>query len=189
MHWPEPDEDIEEGWETMNRLRDEGKVRWIGVSNYSVSQMKRVAPLGAITSLQPPFSLVSPEVDREILPHALANSIGVIVYSPMKAGLLSGAMTRERALNLPPDDWRRRNPQFQPPRLARNLRFTVTTEGMRIDVVDDADFVVFAAAYNLLLCSDPAMASGCPADLNKDGVVDDADFVLFAAAYNELLCP
>ncbi|MBL8212969.1 MAG: aldo/keto reductase [Bryobacterales bacterium] len=121
MHWPEPDEDIEEGWETMNRLRDEGKVRWIGVSNYSVSQMKRVAALGAITSLQPPFSLVSPEVEREILPHALANNIGVIVYSPMKAGLLSGAMTRERALNLPADDWRRRNPAFQEPALTRNL--------------------------------------------------------------------
>ncbi len=121
MHWPEPDEDIEEGWETMNRLREEGKVRWIGVSNYSVSQMKRVAPLGAITSLQPPFSLVSPEVEREILPHALANNIGVIVYSPMKAGLLSGAMTRERALNLPADDWRRRNPAFQEPALTRNL--------------------------------------------------------------------
>lgn len=121
MHWPEPDEDIEEGWETMNRLRDEGKARWIGVSNYSVSQMKRVAALGAITSLQPPFSLVSPEVEREILPHALANNIGVIVYSPMKAGLLSGAMTRERALSLPADDWRRRNPAFQEPALTRNL--------------------------------------------------------------------
>lgn len=121
MHWPEPDEDIEEGWETMNRLRDEGKVRWIGVSNYNVGQMKRVAALGAITSLQPPFSLVSPEVEREILPHALANNIGVIVYSPMKAGLLSGAMTRERALNLPADDWRRRNPAFQEPALTRNL--------------------------------------------------------------------
>jgi aryl-alcohol dehydrogenase-like predicted oxidoreductase len=121
MHWPEPDEDIEEGWETMNRLRDEGKVRWIGVSNYNVSQMQRVAPLGAITSLQPPYSLVSPEVEREILPHALANQIGVIVYSPMKAGLLSGAMTRERALHLPADDWRRRNPAFQEPALTRNL--------------------------------------------------------------------
>ncbi|MCC6362674.1 MAG: aldo/keto reductase [Bryobacterales bacterium] len=121
MHWPEPDEDIEEGWTTMLQLKKEGKVRWVGVSNFSVSQMKRAQAIGPITSLQPPYSLVTPDVEKEILPHALANHIGVIVYSPMKAGLLSGAMTRERALNLAPDDWRRRNPAFQDPQLTRNL--------------------------------------------------------------------
>jgi aryl-alcohol dehydrogenase-like predicted oxidoreductase len=121
MHWPEPDEDIEEGWETMNRLREEGKVRWIGVSNYSVSQLRRVQQLGAVTSLQPPYSLVSPEVERELLPYAHQQHIGVLVYSPMKAGLLSGRMTKERALGLPADDWRRRNPAFQEPQLSRNL--------------------------------------------------------------------
>ncbi|MCC6369297.1 MAG: aldo/keto reductase [Bryobacterales bacterium] len=121
MHWPEPDEDIEEGWAAMLKLKEEGKVRWVGVSNFSVSQMKRAQALGPITSLQPPYSLVTPDAEKEILPHALANNIGVIVYSPMKAGLLSGAMTRERALNLAPDDWRRRNPAFQEPQLTRNL--------------------------------------------------------------------
>jgi aryl-alcohol dehydrogenase-like predicted oxidoreductase len=121
MHWPEPDEDIEEGWTTMLKLKEEGKVRWVGVSNFSVSQMKRAQAIGPITSLQPPYSLVTPDVEKEILPHALANNIGVIVYSPMKAGLLSGAMSRERALNLAPDDWRRRNPAFQEPQLTRNL--------------------------------------------------------------------
>ncbi|MCZ2147054.1 MAG: aldo/keto reductase [Bryobacterales bacterium] len=121
MHWPEPDEDIEEGWAAMLKLKEEGKVRWVGVSNFSVSQMKRTQALGPITSLQPPYSLVTPDAEKEILPHALANNIGVIVYSPMKAGLLSGAMTRERALNLAPDDWRRRNPAFQEPQLTRNL--------------------------------------------------------------------
>lgn len=121
IHWPEPDEDVEEGWSALAALQKEGKVRWIGVSNFSVPQMKRAAAIAPITSLQPPYSLVSPEAESEILPHAAANGIGVIVYSPMKAGLLTGAMTRERALNLAPDDWRRRNPAFQEPNLTRNL--------------------------------------------------------------------
>ncbi len=121
MHWPEPDEDVEEGWTEMERLRQEGKVRWIGVSNFSVAQMKRAQAIAPVTSLQPPYSLVTPDVEKEILPHALATGTGVIVYSPMKAGLLSGAMTRERALGLPEDDWRRRNPAFQDPHLTRNL--------------------------------------------------------------------
>lgn len=121
VHWPEPDEDVEEGWTEMARLQEEGKVRWIGVSNFSVAQMKRAQAIAPITSLQPPYSLVSPEVEVEILPHALATGVGVIVYSPMKAGLLTGAMTRERALNLPEDDWRRRHPAFQEPALTRNL--------------------------------------------------------------------
>lgn len=121
VHWPEPDEDVEEGWATLAALQKEGKVRWIGVSNFSVAQMERAAAIAPITSLQPPYSMVSPEVEGEILPYAGANNIGVIVYSPMKAGLLSGAMTRERALNLPADDWRRRNPAFQEPNLTRNL--------------------------------------------------------------------
>lgn len=122
IHWPEPDEDVEEGWSTLMKLKEEGKVRWIGVSNFSVSQMKRAQAIGQITSLQPPYSLVSPETEQEILPHALATNVGVIVYSPMKAGLLSGAMTRERALSFPEDDWRRRNPAFQEPQLTRNLK-------------------------------------------------------------------
>lgn len=121
MHWPEPDEDIEEGFSAMLELQREGKARWVGISNYNVKQIQRAQALGPVTSLQPPFSLVSPEVESEILPHALATSVGVIVYSPMKAGLLSGKMTRERALNLPADDWRRRNPAFQEPNLTRNL--------------------------------------------------------------------
>lgn len=122
IHWPEPDEDVEEGWSTLLDLKREGKVRWIGVSNFNVAQMRRAQSLGPVTSLQPPYSLVSREVESEILPHALANHIGVICYSPMKAGLLSGAMTRDRALNLPADDWRRRNPAFQEPQLTRNLK-------------------------------------------------------------------
>ncbi|HUQ91943.1 MAG TPA: aldo/keto reductase [Bryobacteraceae bacterium] len=121
IHWPEPDEDVEEGWATLCKLKEEGKVRWIGVSNFSVSQMERAQAIGPITSLQPPYSLVTRDIESGILPYAERQNIGVIVYSPMKAGLLSGAMTRERALNLPADDWRRRNPAFQEPQLSRNL--------------------------------------------------------------------
>ena len=121
IHWPEPDEDIEEGWGALAELQREGKVRWIGVSNFTAAQMERAARIAPITSLQPPYSLVSPEIEGDQLPYCGAHNIGVIVYSPMKAGLLSGAMTRERALNLPEDDWRRRNPAFQEPALTKNL--------------------------------------------------------------------
>jgi len=122
IHWPEPDEDIEEGWTEMARLQEEGKVRWIGVSNFSVSQMKRAQSIAPITSLQPPYSLITRDVEREILPYSKANNIGVIIYSPMSAGLLTGAMTKERVANFAEEDWRRRLPNFQEPRLSRNLR-------------------------------------------------------------------
>ncbi|HET8547691.1 MAG TPA: aldo/keto reductase [Bryobacteraceae bacterium] len=122
IHWPEPEQDIEEGWSALAELRREGKVRWIGVSNFSVAHMKRCAPIAPITSLQPPYSIISPEVEQEILPYCDANNIGVIVYSPMKSGLLSGAMTRERIATMPQDDFRRRTPAFNEPALTRNLQ-------------------------------------------------------------------
>lgn len=122
VHWPIPDGDIEEGWTEMARLKEEGKVRYIGVSNFNVRQMKRAQKIAPITSLQPPYSLLAREAEEEILPYALRNNIGVIVYSPMYSGLLSGAMTRARIAQLAPDDWRQRNPNFQEPLLSRNLR-------------------------------------------------------------------
>ena len=121
IHWPEPAEDIEEGWGTLAKLKEEGKVRWIGVSNFDVAQMKRAQAIAPITSLQPPYSAISPEVENEILPFCHRNNIGVIVYSPMKSGLLSGKMTRERVDALPADDFRRRALAFQEPNLTRNL--------------------------------------------------------------------
>jgi aryl-alcohol dehydrogenase-like predicted oxidoreductase len=121
IHWPEPDEDIEEGWGAMADLQQEGKVRWIGVSNFNVDQMRRAQAIAPITSLQPPYSMLVRGVEDEILPYCRGNGIGVIAYSPMRNGLLSGAMTQERVQNLPADDWRRRNPDFQEPNLSRNL--------------------------------------------------------------------
>jgi aryl-alcohol dehydrogenase-like predicted oxidoreductase len=122
IHWPEPDEDIEEGWTELTRLKQEGKVRYIGVSNFSVEQMKRMQAIAPITSLQPPYSIVTREVEKGMLPYAERNNIGVIVYSPMSAGLLTGAMTRERVANFSSEDWRRNLPNFKEPLLSRNLR-------------------------------------------------------------------
>ncbi len=121
IHWPDPEEQLEEGWETLVQLKKEGKVRWIGVSNFSVAQMKRIQKAGPITSLQPPYSILSPEIEGEILPFIAQNKIGSIVYSPMKSGLLSGKMTRERIAAMPPDDFRPRTPNFKEPKLTRNL--------------------------------------------------------------------
>ncbi len=122
IHWPNPDPDIEEGWMELARLKEQGKVRWIGVSNFDAEQLKRAAAIAPITSLQPPYSLLRRDVEHSILPYAQSQGIGVIVYSPMASGLLSGAMTRERISAMPADDWRRRHPNFREPLLSRNLR-------------------------------------------------------------------
>ncbi|MGH9768249.1 MAG: aldo/keto reductase [Blastocatellia bacterium] len=122
IHWPEPDEDVEEGWETVARLKEEGKVRWGGVSNFNLDQLKRARAIAPITSLQPPYSLIRREVEEGVLPYCAEHNIGVIAYSPMGSGMLAGTMTRERVANLPEDDWRRRSPQFQEPLLTRNLK-------------------------------------------------------------------
>jgi aryl-alcohol dehydrogenase-like predicted oxidoreductase len=122
VHWPDPDEDIEEGWATLAALKQEGKVRHIGVSNFNVAQMKRAQAIAPITSLQPRYSLLHREIEEEILPFADRENIGVIAYSPMASGLLTGAMTRERVAGLPADDWRKRHPDFREPQLSRNLR-------------------------------------------------------------------
>lgn len=121
IHWPNPDEDIEEAWTEMARLQQEGKVRWIGVSNFSVEQMRRAQKIAPVTSLQPPYSMLRRSIETDILPYAEEQGIGVIVYSPMLSGMLTGGMTKERAESLPDDDWRSRNPEFQEPRLSRNL--------------------------------------------------------------------
>ena len=110
----------------MAKLKDEGKIRHIGLSNFNANQMQRAQGIAPIVSLQPPYSLLAPEVEFETLPFALENRIGVIVYSPMASGLLSGSMTRERIAAFPEDDWRRRNPKFQEPLLTHNLQLVET---------------------------------------------------------------
>ena len=122
IHWPLPDEDLEDGWTTLAKLKAEGKVRYIGVSNFNVSQMKRAQAIAPITSLQPSYSILARDVEKEILPYCAEQNIGVIVYAPMRSGLLSGAMTRERASALPDNDWRCRDLDFQEPKLSRHLQ-------------------------------------------------------------------
>jgi aryl-alcohol dehydrogenase-like predicted oxidoreductase len=119
IHWPTSD--LEEGWSEMAQLQEEGKVRWIGVSNFDTDQLRRAEKIASVTSLQPPYSLIRREIESEILPYCYSNGIGVIVYSPMASGLLTGAMTRERAAKLPAADWRSRNPEFSEPKLSQNL--------------------------------------------------------------------
>ena len=121
IHWPEPDEDIEEGWRALADLQKEGKVRYIAVSNFNAGQMSRIAGIAPITSLQPPYNLLRRDIEAEILPYCLEHNVGVIVYSPMASGLLSGSMTRERIASLPPDDWRSRSAAFKDPQLTKNL--------------------------------------------------------------------
>ena len=123
LHWP-PDPDsaeLEEGWSTLASLQRQGKVRWIGVSNFSVQQLRRAQAVASVTSLQPRYSLVHREVEDQVLPSCRKQNIGVIVYSPMASGLLTGAMTRERAAKLSLDDWRKTHPDFTEPNLSRNL--------------------------------------------------------------------
>jgi aryl-alcohol dehydrogenase-like predicted oxidoreductase len=122
IHWPDPERDIEEGWATMAALKREGKARHIGVSNFNVAQMRRAQAIAPITSLQPRYSLLHREIETEVLPFCARENVGVIAYSPMASGLLTGAMTRARVADLPADDWRKRHPDFREPQLSRNLR-------------------------------------------------------------------
>jgi aryl-alcohol dehydrogenase-like predicted oxidoreductase len=138
MHWPDPDQDIEEGWSAMADLVRRGKVRHIGVSNFSVVQLQRVRPTHPIASLQPPYSLIDAGVETELLPFCSRHEIGVVAYSPMGRGLLTGAFTRERAASLPPEDHRSRDPTFAEPLLGINLELV---DGLKSIAGDDGKSV------------------------------------------------
>lgn len=177
IHWPDPEPEIEEGWATLAALQQEGKLRYIGVSNFNVEQIKRAEAVHRpITSLQPPYSLVAPGVQDEILPYCLANNIGVIVYSPMASGLLTGAMTPERVANFPADDWRRRDGEFQEPRLSRNLALAdvLKTIGQR----HGRSAGEVAIAWTL---HNPAVTGaivGARSAKQVDGIIGGADIIL-----------
>lgn len=124
MHWPPEDDNdkIKGAWETMTKLKEEGKVRYIGVSNFNVEQLKIAQEIAPVTSLQPIYNLLNRHVEKEILPYAKEQNIGVIVYSPMGSGLLTGKYDKQKAANLSKDDWRNNNPEFQEPKLSQNLK-------------------------------------------------------------------
>jgi len=123
IHWPPEDNGagVEEAWQAMVDLQKAGKVRWIGVSNYSAEQMERCSKIAPVTSDQPPYSMLRRKIEASVVPYVKEHNIGLLVYSPMLSGMLTGGMTRERALNLPADDWRRNNAEFREPKLSQNL--------------------------------------------------------------------
>jgi aryl-alcohol dehydrogenase-like predicted oxidoreductase len=184
VHRPDPDSEIEEGWATLVRLREQGKLRWIGVSNFSVDQMKRAQEIAPIISLQPPYSMLRRAVEATILPFARANGIGVINYSPMLSGMLAGKMTRERVASLPPDDWRRRNAEFNEPRLSSNLRLVelLRAIGSSYNVAPG----VVAVAWTLHNPSITAAIVGGRSVKQVEEIAPALNFRLSAAEYTQI---
>jgi aryl-alcohol dehydrogenase-like predicted oxidoreductase len=146
IHWPNPEAEIEEGWAALAELKQQGLVRHIGVSNFDVDQLRRIAQIAPIETLQPQYSLVEREIERAVLPFAERERIGVIVYSPMGSGMLSGGMTRERIERLPEDDWRKHDTRFNEPQLSRNLALVarLTAVAERYDTAPGAVAVAWA---------------------------------------------
>lgn len=176
VHWPNPDDEIEEGWETLARFQQQGKVRYIGVSNFNVEQIKRVRKIAPVTSLQPPYSLLNRGVEAEILPYCLQENIGVINYSPMASGLLTGKMSRERIQELPADDWRKRSPNFKDPKLSENLKLVDLLR--RSGAAEGVDPGAVAIAWTL---SNPAITAAIVGARRPDqinGTVTAANLVL-----------
>lgn len=178
VHWPDPEAEIEQAWETLARFKEEGKVRYIGVSNFSVAQMERIARTAPITSLQPPYSMLNRAVEAEVLPYCEKHGIGVINYSPMQSGLLSGKMTRERIAAMPDDDWRRNSPRFKEPQLTRNLKLVELLRG--IGAAHGRTPGEVAIAWTLRLSAVTAAIVGARNAQQVDGVLGAAGFRLNA---------
>jgi aryl-alcohol dehydrogenase-like predicted oxidoreductase len=184
IHWPIPDAELEEGWSTLVRLKDEGLVRHIGVSNFSVEQLDRVQQIAPVETLQPPYSLIARDVEDDILPFAERAGIGVIVYSPMGSGLLTGAMSRQRLAALPDDDWRRHDPRFQEPRLSRDLALVerMRTVAQRYEVSVGS----VAVAWTLRNPAVDGAIVGFRRPAQVDPIVDGASLELTAADVAEI---
>ena len=176
VHWPIPEEEIEEGCAAVEELRQAGKIRYGGVSNFSVAQMEQVSGEMEITSLQPPYSLVQPEVEAEILPYCLEHGIGVINYSPMGSGLLTGKMSRERIDSLPKDDWRRKNENFKEPKLTTNLALVEVLQ--EIAGRHECSIAEAAIAWTLRNAAMTGAIVGVRRPDQVDGVIRAAEVVL-----------
>jgi aryl-alcohol dehydrogenase-like predicted oxidoreductase len=140
IHWPNPAADVEEGWAALAELKDQGLVRHIGVSNFDVEQLRRIQQISPVETLQPQYSLIEREAEQELLPFAEQEGIGVIVYSPMGSGILTGSMTRERIAGLADDDWRKHDQRFSEPQLSQNLDLVerLRTVAERYDTIPGA---------------------------------------------------
>jgi aryl-alcohol dehydrogenase-like predicted oxidoreductase len=178
IHWPMPEAEIEEGWEALARFQKQGKLRWIGVSNFNVAQMKRAQQIAPITSLQPPYSMLRRAIEEEILPFTQANNIGVINYSPMVSGLLTGKMSAERVAAMPPDDWRRKAVEFNEPRLSRNLRLVELLReiGASRNVQSSVEPGVVAVAWTLRNPAITAAIVGGRSAAQVDGLAPALEF-------------
>jgi aryl-alcohol dehydrogenase-like predicted oxidoreductase len=184
IHWPKPDEEVEAAWSTMADLQREGKVRWIGVSNFSVAQMERALKIAPITSLQPPYSMINRSVEAEILPFCAKNNIGVINYSPMHSGLLTGAMTKERVAAFPANDFRRNAKNYQEPHLTRNLAIADLLK--KIAARHNVAAGVVAIAWTLHNPAVTAAIVGGRSPKQVEGTFPAATFRLSEAEYTEI---
>ncbi len=184
IHWPVPDEELEEGWSTMADLQSEGKVRYIGVSNFNVSQLERALKIAPITSLQPPYSMINRSNEAEMLPFCLEHGIGVINYSPMQSGLLTGAMTKERVAAMPDDDFRKKAKNYQEPLLSKNLA-TAAMLG-EIGKRHNVSAGVVAIAWTLHNPAITAAIVGGRSPQQVDGVLPAATFRLTEEEYAEI---
>jgi aryl-alcohol dehydrogenase-like predicted oxidoreductase len=184
IHWPMPEPDVEEGWATLANLREEGKVRWIGVSNFSELQMEHCGAIAPVTSLQPPYSAISPEVGQETLPYCVQRGIGAIVYSPMKSGLLTGSMTKERVAAFPSDDFRRNALAFQEPNLSRNLKLAGLMKEIGARHGRSASEV--AIAWTLHNPAVTAAIVGMRSAAQVEGVIGAMEFRLSAGEMDEI---
>jgi aryl-alcohol dehydrogenase-like predicted oxidoreductase len=184
VHWPNPETEIEEGWEALARFREQGKIRWVGVSNFNVEQMKQAQKIAPITSLQPPYSMLRRAIEHEVLPFAQANNIGVINYSPMVSGLLTGKMTAERVAALPADDWRKRATEFNEPRLSRNLQLVELLR--EIGHGHNVSPGVVAVAWTLRNPAITAAIVGGRSAQQVEGVAPALDFRLTGDEYSRI---
>jgi aryl-alcohol dehydrogenase-like predicted oxidoreductase len=184
IHWPDPDPEVEEGWAAMAELQKAGKARWIGVSNFNASQLARAQAIAPVTSLQPPYSMLSPEIEAAALPFCAAHNIGVIVYSPMKSGMLTGAMTRERIAAMPDDDFRKRTPSFKEPLLTRNLKLAELLK--KIGALHGRTAGEVALAWTLRRPEVTGAIVGMRSPKQVDGVVGAADFRLSETELTEI---
>ncbi len=184
IHWPIPDEDIEEGWAAMAELKERGLVRHIGVSNFSAGQLRQIQPIAPVETIQPPYSLIDRAAEAEILPHAQRDGIGAIVYSPMGSGLLTGAMTRERIAALPADDWRSRDVRFAEPQISEHLALAA-----RLRAVADRRGVTPGAAAVAWTLRNPAVdgaITGFRRPAQVDPILAAADLELTAQDVAEI---
>jgi aryl-alcohol dehydrogenase-like predicted oxidoreductase len=184
IHWPKPDEEVEEAWAVMADLQKQGKVRWIGVSNFSANQMERAMKIAPITSNQPPYSMLNRAIEAEVLPFSEKHNIGTINYAPMHSGLLTGAMSKERVANFPSNDFRRNAKNYQEPLLSRNL--AVAEFIGKIGARHGVSAGVVAIAWTLHHSAVTAAIVGGRNAKQVEGVIAGASFRLSDAEYAEI---